>query len=318
MQGAAEQPAGDDAAAPSAPDAVTTKIRVRAGAEVPFAHWQARFTRTIAGSAGFVSVDFLPVLADARDWRIVQHFRSAAQLEQWRAAAARTSLMADLAPLGEDGHVAEEEPAADFHAQSGVTEVITTMVKPGREAAFLAWSEGIQAAQGSFPGYRGTYVQAPLSAQQPYWTALVRYAAPERLEAWLESGVRRALLDRSGPLVEAWEHHRLPTSFAGWFPPGASRSASAPFKQAALVLLPVVMLELRFLSPLLAGLNGAFATFLGNAISVGLVTWPLMPLAIRGLGWWLRPKASWRTEIRGLGALVLLYAVEIAALWTLL
>jgi len=42
-----------------------------------------------------------------------------------------------------------------------VTEVITTVVKPDKEPEFRAWCEDIQAAQGGFAGYVGTYVQAP-------------------------------------------------------------------------------------------------------------------------------------------------------------
>jgi antibiotic biosynthesis monooxygenase (ABM) superfamily enzyme len=84
-----------------------------------------------------------------------------------------------------------------------------------------------------------------------------------------------------------------------------------------LVLFPIVMLEIRFLSPWLASLNPALATFVGNALSVTLVTWPMMPLAIRGLGWWLQPKAPRRPwiTVAGLATVAALYALEIAALW---
>ena len=50
------------------------------------------------------------------------------------------------------------------------------------------------------------------------------------------------------------------------------------------------MLELRFLNPHLEDFNPAVRTFIGNAISVGLTTWPLMPLAIVGFHAWLFPE----------------------------
>ena len=131
-------------------------------------------------------------------------------------------------------------------------------------------------------------------------------------------------MSESEALVESWENRRLPTSFAGWFPTDpAAGKAPATWKQAMLVLLvlfPIVMLELRFLSPSLGGLNPALGTFIGNAISVTLVSWPMMPLAIRILAWWLQPRAAggkW-TTVAGLGTLVGLYTIEIAALWWLL
>jgi antibiotic biosynthesis monooxygenase (ABM) superfamily enzyme len=67
----------------------------------------------------------------------------------------------------------DEEPASDFHPVSAVTEVITTTVSPGHEAAYQDWAARMQTVQATFPGYLGTLVQAPLSEEIPYWTTLV-------------------------------------------------------------------------------------------------------------------------------------------------
>lgn len=84
-----------------------------------------------------------------------------------------------------------------------------------------------------------------------------------------------------------------------------------------LVLFPVVMLEMRFLGPLLSGLNVAVGTFIGNLISVSLVSWPLAPLAIKALDWWLQAPAGSRrrAEILGGATIAALYALEIALFW---
>jgi antibiotic biosynthesis monooxygenase (ABM) superfamily enzyme len=77
-----------------------------------------------------------------------------------------------------------------------------------------------------------------------------------------------------------------------------------PWKQTCLVLLvlfPVVMLEIRFLSPLLAGQHVAIATFIGNAISVSLVSWPLMKITVFFLKWWLQLVAAHRARVEALG-----------------
>jgi antibiotic biosynthesis monooxygenase (ABM) superfamily enzyme len=93
------------------------------------------------------------------------------------------------------------------------------------------------------------------------------------------------------------------------------------WKTAALILLtlfPLVMLEIRFLNPHLRELNPAVGTFIGNAITVVLTTWPLMPLAIWGFHAWLFPenRPRWLVTTMPL-VLVLCYVIEIALLWNL-
>jgi len=85
-------------------------------------------------------------------------------------------------------------------------------------------------------------------------------------------------------------------------------------------LFPIVMVELHFLSPLLSGLHSAVSTFIGNVISVVLIAWLFMPLAISALNWWVLPakeSARWINPA-GIALLVALYAIEIAAFWHLL
>jgi antibiotic biosynthesis monooxygenase (ABM) superfamily enzyme len=84
-----------------------------------------------------------------------------------------------------------------------------------------------------------------------------------------------------------------------------------------LMLFPIVMAEIRFLSPLTSGLNLALGTFIGNVISVVLLGWPLMPLGIRPFKWWLLPAqdGAWWIRPAGIAVVMALYAVEITALW---
>jgi hypothetical protein len=57
-----------------------------------------------------------------------------------------------------------------------------------------------------------------------------------------------------------------------------------------LALYPIVSLEIAYLMAHLAGLRPAFASFVGNVISVSLVAYVAMPLLVRAMGWWLFPK----------------------------
>jgi antibiotic biosynthesis monooxygenase (ABM) superfamily enzyme len=114
------------------------------------------------------------------------------------------------------------------------------------------------------------------------------------------------------------------TPYAGWFSPIAKTGEiPAVWKQTMIVLLilfPIVMLELKYLSPWTSNLNPSLSTFIGNAISVSLIAWPMMPIAILFLGWWLSPKGFdiRRATIIGTCLLILLYLVEIAIFWNLL
>jgi antibiotic biosynthesis monooxygenase (ABM) superfamily enzyme len=299
----------------SLPSGITTKITIMPTAGSAWAGWQSLFTRSAAAAQGFVSLEIIPAAAGALQWHVIQRFRSAEALDLWRRSDQRQRLMRDLAPLRAGGEP-DEEMAPDFHSVSSVTEVITTTVSPGQEPVYQDWAQRVQAQQATFPGYMGTLVQAPLSPEISYWTTLVRFATPAQLEAWLGSPVRAELLKAADPHVLSWRSHRMSSPFAGWFPPAADLPPPAAWKQTCLVLLvlfPVVMLEIRFLSPLLAGQHVAVATFIGNAISVSLVSWPLMKIAVFCLGWWLQPAPAQRGRMEALGActIVALYLIEL-------
>jgi antibiotic biosynthesis monooxygenase (ABM) superfamily enzyme len=210
------------------------------------------------------------------------------------------------------------DDAREGYADGTVSEVITTYVRPGREYEYQAWAERIHKAEAQFPGYRGGFLQPPASERQHCWTTLVRFAAADQLDAWLNSDERNRLLQEHNALVESWEHHRLPSSFAGWFA-GVSESGVAPavWKQSMLVILvlfPIVMLELRYLSPLLTRLNSSPATFVANVISVTLLAWPFMPLVIGRMKWWLVPEKNDPAWLRtaGVALILAIYAIEIA------
>jgi antibiotic biosynthesis monooxygenase (ABM) superfamily enzyme len=94
---------------------------------------------------------------------------------------------------------------------------------------------------------------------------------------------------------------------------------SAVWKEAMLVLLvlyPIVMVEFKFLFPAIQDLPLAISTFISLVISVTLITWPMMPLAVKFLGWWLSPKGNKRfTNWIGTGVVLGLYLLEILFFW---
>jgi antibiotic biosynthesis monooxygenase (ABM) superfamily enzyme len=308
------------------PTAVLIKMRLRPGVEQGFSSWHAKMCTIAAELPGFISAEVIaPSPSGPPEWRIIQHFRSDDQLRAWRQSDQHRRLLLEAESLVEKNGTAGlfEEEAPEAHEDGTVTEVVTTYVRPDKADEYREWAAKIHKVEAQFPGYRGGFLQPPTSASQSYWTTLVRFATPEQLEAWLNSSEREKLLREHEALVSSWSHHRLPTSFAGWFPTDQTAGASPPaWKQSMLVMLmlfPVVMAEMRFLSPLTSGLNPALGMFIGNVISILLLGWPLMPLIIRALKWWLlpAPDGAWWINPAGLVLVVALYAVEIAALWNL-
>jgi antibiotic biosynthesis monooxygenase (ABM) superfamily enzyme len=302
--------------------ALVVKIRLRPSVDAGFSSWHAKMSVAPANVSGFVNAEVNAPAPGESEWRIVQRFRSLDDLRAWRTSEPHDRLLREASELadGTDGPAVREDEIADGVADGVVTEVITTYVKAGKDRDYQEWAEKVHQIEAQFPGYRGGSLQPPSSERQGYWTSLVRFASPEQLDVWLNSPERRELLSQHEKLVQSWEHHRLPSSFSGWFPADAvTNEPPKTWKQSMLVvfmLFPVVMLEIRFLTPWVKGLNTSPATFIGNVISVFLLSWPLMPLIIRAMKWWLLPGSASPRWINPVGALVLLvlYAAEIMIL----
>lgn len=302
---------------------LVAKFHLRPGAEEDFTGWQARALTRAAGFEGFQNSEITPGSAGSSAWTVTLRFRDAGSLDAWRRSETWQGLIEDSQSFVADKMPVEIE-AKDAGADGGVVEVIVTKVKPGKEEAYRHWETRIQQAQSKYPGYLGSYVQPPIAGELG-WTTLMRFSSAEQLDKWLKSSERAALLREAEPLIDYAHLQRVDTSFPGWFPTDPSTGKGPPnWKAAMLVLLglfPIVMLETRFLSPLLGELNSSFAMFIGNTISVALTTWATMPLFIKAFGWWLFPKAGeskTRVDAAGTAIICVLFAIEVAALWHLL
>lgn len=312
-------------AAPHADARLLVCARPKAGAEAAFAQWPSRVQQAMLAFPGSRSCEFWPPTPpDQETWVGVLRFDSIDAMRAWRTSEVSRALVREAAPLAEGGQITEIAggASAEYYVQNSATEVIVTEVKRGMEQAYRDWAGRIDEAESSFPGYRGSYVQPPEGGEN-VWTTLLRFDTVEKLNAWLGSPQRARLLKDSEALTDRVLVHRVDTSFPGWVPPDPVTGAAPPGWKTAmlvvLVLFPIVMLELKFLNPPLRPLNSALGTLIGNAISVALVTWPLMPLAITGFGWWLYPgnRPKW---VALAGALAVLggFAIEVAIFWRLL
>lgn len=300
--------------------------RVRNGKEQAFRAWHARWQDELLRSPGAESFEVIPQTPDQDEVVGIARFATVDALRVWRHSETNRDLIEEVREHVEGGVVMQlaGQSAAEYYVQHSATEVIITRIKPGKENEYRAFADRIQRMQQSFPGYIGSFVQPP-HHNETGWTTVLRFQAQRDLDRWLNSSERKSLLKEAEDLIEGFEAQRIDTSFPGWVP--ADPATGKPpnmWKTAGLVLLglfPVVMFELRFLNPLLraAAVPPALGTFIGNAISVALTTWPLMPIAIRLFHAWLYPEKQpkWLV-LTSPAVLVACYVLEIAILWRLL
>lgn len=301
--------------------------RVGDGKEKAFRAWHARWQDELLQSPGAQSFEVIPQTPDQDEVVGIARFATVDAMRVWRHSETNRALVEEVRELVEGGVVMQltGQSAAEYYVQHSATEVIITRIKPGREKEYRAFADRIQRLQQTFPGYIGSFVQPP-HHNETGWTTVLRFQAQRDLDHWLNSPERKALLKESEDLIEGFEAQRIDTSFPGWVP--ADPTTGKPpnmWKTAGLVLLvlfPVIMLELRFLNPVLRAGNvpPALSTFIGNAISVALTTWPLMPLlAIPLFRFWLFPEGrpKWLVAA-GPAILAAFYLLELAIFWKLL
>lgn len=302
----------------------TTKVCVFAGKKGAFANWQAKFHEAIVTSPGFISLEILsPAGSDSCDWGIVERFADAETLEAWHHSDKRNSLFEELQSFvdNQKADAISEVPFKINNPQGGVTEVFVTEVLPEKEDVYRQWISKMHQVEANFPGFRGVYVQSPSRGSGKNWITLLQFDTPENLDRWLTSEERQKVLKESESMISALDSHRMISPFAGWFS-SISKGVKAPpaWKQAMIVLLvlfPIVMLEMKFLSPFTAGLNPSLAMFISNVISVALIAWPTVPWVIKLLDWWLMPSAQsyWRDNVLGTLLVLFLYVIEISIFW---
>lgn len=298
---------------------IALRVATRPEYKKSFSAWQAKLNALIAGFPGFISLEIL-----SRDklgeWNIVQRFNNADSALSWQQSETYLTLIDELKPLTFEKGI-QEISQNDLNLRGGITEVFVTQISADKEKAYREWSAKIHELESKFPGFRGVYYQSPHQSQGKNWITLLQFDTLENLDRWLESKERQEVLKESENLITALESHRVISPYAGWFASVAKAGELPPlWKQTMLILLvlfPIVMFEFKYLSPLLKTMNISLSTFIGNAISVTLISFPMMPIAIRCLRWWLLPGDEKRLQKTVLGTVIVifLYLIEIIAFW---
>jgi len=283
--------------------------------------WLVKLLMSGAKFHGFLSGEIIPPSTQSKDWTLVQRFTNTDQAKAFKQSDRQRELLKEISDIKTVRPLSEI--TKDAPTSGNVGTAIVTDIKPGMEDQYFAWEETIQTAQARFPGYRGNYFQPPASGSHAKWITLVRFDTPQTLEKWFASDERKQLVLQAQNFVTATQFKTMKSSFPGWFPTDETGEPPANWKSAMLVLLglfPTVMLEIRFLSPLIKSLHPSPASFLSLVLSVAVTTWGTMPVFIRAFRWWLLPKKESRqmVNIYGTALVIVLFVAEIAALWSLL
>ncbi len=286
-----------------------------------FIDWQAELHNQIAMAPGFISLEILSPNQLGESWNITERFHQESDLKLWKESAVCIELMLKLKAVSQNQQFVQETLEAS-NIDGGVTEIFITYVTKNMESIYKKWIAKIHHVEAQFKGFRGVYVQSPSNIGDNHWVTFLKFDTVENLDAWLKSTERKHLLKESLPLVSLLENHRIISPYGSWFPNVSKAGINPPvWKETMLILLvlfPLVMLQLKFLGLLTKGWDISLATFLGNAISASLISWPFLPLVIKLMKWWLLPRGPnpRRTTMLGVLLLLLLYSAEVAFFWS--
>ena len=306
---------------------IVTQTCVRPESADAFARWQGETSRVISVFPGFIEQRLMPPSPPLQvDWVILQRFDTLEGAKQWLGSSERQSRIEGAAPMlvgRDDVHIIHDDASAVRAAP--VSAVISTRVKPGKEAEYLRWEQRVAAAQSKAAGLQGYRFEPAVPGVQEDYVAVLRFDNEANLQTWLQSPQRKQLIAEAAPLTEEFHTRVAQSGFEQWFrdatPPGAP--APAAWKMNMIVLLtlyPVVFLwGLWVGTPILSNalhLDFPLALFIGNAFSVVLTSY-MVPWAANRLGWWLNPPQNKRTQLnlQGAGLLVASYAVMIVLFW---
>jgi uncharacterized protein len=175
-----------------------------------------------------------------------------------------------------------------------ITTTVTRRVRPGHEAAYEEFLEGIIAAASRYPGHLGVEVFKPQDATAGDYRTVYRFDTAEHLHAWLDSEEHAAWLERAEPHVIGPMRTRFVTGLESWFtlPGRPGTPPPPPYKMALLTwitIFPLITAIVLATGPLLDGVPVVPKLGITTAIAVPLMTWVVMPRVTRLLRGWLYP-----------------------------
>jgi len=274
------------------------------------AAWQKRITAAVAAFPGYMGGEtFEPVPGLQNEWITIHRFETGEHLREWLESEDRRRLIEE----GAEFHISPPELQSIVGggpSRQKVAVVFTHYVKEGQESAFQESHADLQTAMRRFPGMEAVETFPPVAGVQKEWVDIARFRDVQSLEAWLDSDIRKEKIGAISKYLSKLDVRKIRSGFGEWFEMSAKDHGPSRWKQGFVVLFalyPTVMLVSQVALRSGHHLPGgpALVTLVSNAISVALLNWLVMPLAIRVLGFFLRPaKPSLGVNILGVSAVL--------------
>lgn len=195
--------------------------------------------------------------------------------------------------------------------------VVEHTVPRGKGLSFRWWHRRLTSSARKFQGYIRTDLYTPVQGeQQMKWYSIVHFDTPEHLNQWVKSQARETLIAAGRQVFSSYRFMSFATGLEGWFSRqrGTEQLGSGPpaWKQNLAVVLglyPVVMIQSWLFGWLGIMQNWSLPSsmVINNLITSSILTWAMMPLVSRLMGFWLYPASqptSQRTDWVGTLALV--------------
>jgi antibiotic biosynthesis monooxygenase (ABM) superfamily enzyme len=276
-------------------------------------------------SPGFWSGEIIhPSDAADTEWKLVLRFKDSQSADCWKESPERKEILQSIAAETQNQVKVEDELTQADGQHGTVSTSIVTEIKPGMEKEYFDWQSKIQIAQTKYPGYRGVYWQPPSPGFPQKWAILLRFDSPENLENWLNSEERLQLVAEQDDLVKTFKIQRMVSPYPGWFPVDEQTGKPTPKWKTLMLLVvalfPVILLEAKFITPLLKGVNTPIVMFVNLTGSVASSTWISMPILVNIFKWWITPgkNPGKANDLKGIALIVLIYAAELALFWHIL
>lgn len=177
-------------------------------------------------------------------------------------------------------------------ADEAVTVVTSRRVKPGCEAEFEKWLEGIGIEAAKFPGYLARHITRPEDHEHPEYVIVFKFSSYTTLRGWTQSAVRQSWLEKVKPLVLDEFKETTLTGLETWFQVPAKPGMKPPPKlKMALVsfgvVFPLSLLLGTYVAPRLSALPWPLPHLFSCVVMIGLMTWVVMPRVTFLLRKWL-------------------------------
>lgn len=189
----------------------------------------------------------------------------------------------------------------DLRSAREASMVIVHHVPPELTDRFVELQEEITEAGKLAPGYVKTEVYPPAEKDSDQWVVVMTFTDHASLERWFECPERLGRVEKVIEEIGSFTIKKVPTGFGAWFArldadgEEAAVDGLPGWKMVLVVLLalyPTVMLTTIFINPWISALGLAGMIMVGNALSVCLLQWALMPPLTAALQRWIRTPIS--------------------------